>query len=1071
MFTLKKQFILSLALSIIIVSALIYNFSRNYSANEQRNYISPVPAVAEEIDNQENLIKALESAKSEEERKKILEDNRDMIKPDFSIAILWKASELIDPKTFSTEKSKKLIQIAIQASEFIGDKISLAKALFQNSYLEAVDQRDPNLPSLQKALKLFLEAGDRKGEACCYVREAGRLHYISGKTGEAVTLLDKAISIFKEIDDELRTGDCYLAKGDMYRATGDKDKALENFKQAIAIYEKEGDIMSLLNCYQSMAFTYQFCGFLEEAGNYLEIKRKLIDEIKADKIKELSRKEEGYNFRDAKFEGKDKLMINYYTDFASLHSMMGKYEQSIKSYKEAIELGKKLDKRTFSEMFSYWQLGRLYLILGQKDIALKYYLEAMSKNKEDMPVYQVVMNYMMLGNFYLKEMKQPDEAMKYLQLGLEELKKIGMNVFKDQYTALCIQNMGQVYLEKGDYDKAIEKMEESLKIFEETCKNYGSQGDYYLVWNYDLLGKVYQKKGDQDKALMYMNKAVEFAEKRPAFAIKPGAYNYLGNFYYDTEEFSKALEAYKESLKAAEKISSPSLLWEVYFSLGKTYEKLGNLQEAYNAYDNSIKIIENMRQEFKVEDLKRDFMQDKIKVYEHMIDLLIKMKKDTDAFDYNERCRSRAFLDILANQKVDIHHGINPQLAAKEENLITRIQYLSSDIRQEKEKPLVAQKSAFIKESDENLKNLKLDYEQVLEQIKMECPEYLSFTSIHPLTIKDLQSLLDKDTVIIEYFLGENKNYCWIIGNNSFNTVIIDCPGKNIESLVREYRDCACDNMTAKKIKSDKWRDMAKKLYSILFKDTEKYIRKKSRILICPHKVLHYLPFQVLTDDKGTMLVEKYDITYLPSASVLKYCQDKNTLKKDRLLAFELGNFKVGELSSLPGTEEEVNSISPYFPQKEVYSGKDMSADILYKKGGEFDVLHLATHGIMDTEAPLFSSLVFADRRLNVYEIFDLNLKAYLVTLSACKTGIGEEANGDELVGLSRAFIYAGTPTICSSLWDVSDRASSELMERFYFHLKDKNKAEALRLAQIELMKKYRHPFFWAPFVLTGDWR
>jgi CHAT domain-containing protein len=148
-----------------------------------------------------------------------------------------------------------------------------------------------------------------------------------------------------------------------------------------------------------------------------------------------------------------------------------------------------------------------------------------------------------------------------------------------------------------------------------------------------------------------------------------------------------------------------------------------------------------------------------------------------------------------------------------------------------------------------------------------------------------------------------------------------------------------------------------------------------------------------------------------------------------------------------------------------------MKTDVLYKKGIDFDIIHFATHGLLDSSSPLFSSLIFADRRLNVYEIFDLNLKAYLVCLSACKTGLGEDANGDELVGLSRAFIYAGTPTICSSLWDVSDVSTSELMARFYFHMKDNDKSEALRLAQIDIMKKYRHPFFWAPFVLTGDWR
>ncbi|MEQ8186646.1 MAG: CHAT domain-containing protein [Candidatus Eremiobacterota bacterium] len=106
-----------------------------------------------------------------------------------------------------------------------------------------------------------------------------------------------------------------------------------------------------------------------------------------------------------------------------------------------------------------------------------------------------------------------------------------------------------------------------------------------------------------------------------------------------------------------------------------------------------------------------------------------------------------------------------------------------------------------------------------------------------------------------------------------------------------------------------------------------------------------------------------------------------------------------------------------------------------------------------------------------VYEIFNLDLKAYLVTLSACRTALGEEASGDELVGLTRAFIYAGTPTICSSLWDVSDTATSELMERFYYYLKNYSKSEAMKSAQIDIMKKYHHPFFWAPFVLTGDWK
>jgi len=420
---------------------------------------------------------------------------------------------------------------------------------------------------------------------------------------------------------------------------------------------------------------------------------------------------------------------------------------------------------------------------------------------------------------------------------------------------------------------------------------------------------------------------------------------------------------------------------------------------------------------------------------------------------------------------VDITHDISQELVAKEEELRNRIQYLTGDIKKEKEKAPVAQRSAFIQETDEKLKDLKLEYERVLEEIKLDNPEYVSLISVNPFSLKEIQSFLDEDTVIMEYFLGEDRGFLWIIGNDTFNTITIEHNRDEIESLVRDYREVACDDITIEKIGSNEWKDVSKKLYGLLFKDGERFISGKKRIIIAPHRILHYLPFQVLIDESGEVLIEKYEILYLPSASVLKFCQDKNSQKKDSLLAFEIGDFKVENLNPLPSTTEEVKGISSLFDKNEVYAGENMKVEVLYEKANKFDILHFATHGIMDSEAPLFSGLVFADDRLDVYEIFDLDLDSYMVTLSACRTGMGEEANGDELVGLSRAFIYAGSPSICSSLWDVSDVSTGELMERFYYHLQDNNKSEALRLAQLDLQKKYSHPFFWAPFILTGDWR
>ncbi|MEQ8169049.1 MAG: CHAT domain-containing tetratricopeptide repeat protein [Candidatus Eremiobacterota bacterium] len=1066
----EKYSIWPLFLSIIIVLLLSCNIVQSYSKNEKSNSISQVTAVTGQSDKEEILITALENKKTKEERKKTLEENKEIITPSLVIVLLNKAHASVDNMTLSTRKSQDMGKIALEVAEFTGDKISMAKALKYNASFEVLEKKDTYPPSLQKALELFIEAGDRKGEACCYYQQAKIFYFTSNETEKASAFLDKSMKIFEETGDDLSIGDCYQLKGQVYKSLGDKDRAIDNVKKAIKLYEKKGDTINILFSYQEMIYICISRGFLEEAEHYLEIKKKLIDELKPEELLDYSGKDEAYRFRDSEFKSKEKLLVDYYMTLGQLYSIMGKYEESIRSNKKAIETGSKMDMRSFSEMYALWNLGGLYGSLGQKDMALKYYLEAVNKKNRDDEINLIAANYMLLGHFYLKDMNEPDEAMKYYEIALKESEKIEMNVFRDQYKALCIRFIGQVFMEKGDFERAIEKLQESMKIFEELHKDFG-HNETYLVWNYDLLGKAYQKKCDNKKALLYMNKAIKLAKESHIQGNICSAYKYMGDFYFDRENFSMALGNYLEALKVAEEIRSSHLLWEYYFTAGKTYEKLGNLKEAYNAYDNSIKIIENMRQEFKIEELKRDFMQDKIKVYEHMIDILIKLKKEEEAFNCNERCRSRAFLDILANQKVDIRHGVNPALVQKEEELTNRIQFLSSDIRQEKGKPVISQRSAFIEERDSTLKKLKIEYRQVMEEIKMENPEYMSLITINPCTLEEIKSFLDKDTVIVEYFLGENISYCWIAGNNSFNTVIINHKEHDIENLVKKYRDVACDNMTPEKLKSNEWKEISEKLYTILFKDVEKYMINKKRILISPHKILHYLPFQVLSDHKGTMLVEKYDISYLPSASVLKYCQKKNTLKKEKLLAFDLGNFKPDELPSLPGTEKEVKDISKYFSAREVYSGKDMSAEILYKKGKDFDLLHLATHGILDKNSPLFSSLVFSDRRLNVYEIFDLDLKAYLVTLSACKTGFSEDANGDELVGLSRAFIYAGTPTICSSLWDVSDRATSELMKSFYFHLRDKNKTESLRLAQLDIMKKYHHPFFWAPFVLTGDWR
>ena len=169
-----------------------------------------------------------------------------------------------------------------------------------------------------------------------------------------------------------------------------------------------------------------------------------------------------------------------------------------------------------------------------------------------------------------------------------------------------------------------------------------------------------------------------------------------------------------------------------------------------------------------------------------------------------------------------------------------------------------------------------------------------------------------------------------------------------------------------------------------------------------------------------------------------------------------------------------MKGIAGQYKKKTILIGEEATEDEFRRLAPKYDILHLACHGELNSAYPLFSGLLLApgdkqDGELDVHEIFTMDLNAYLVVLSSCETGLGHLTNGDELAGLSRAFIYAGTPSILSSLWKVEDESTAYLMTQFYKNLKKHDKAESLRRAQLKTRKKFKEPLFWASFVLIGD--
>jgi CHAT domain-containing protein len=265
----------------------------------------------------------------------------------------------------------------------------------------------------------------------------------------------------------------------------------------------------------------------------------------------------------------------------------------------------------------------------------------------------------------------------------------------------------------------------------------------------------------------------------------------------------------------------------------------------------------------------------------------------------------------------------------------------------------------------------------------------------------------------------------------------------------------------------------AGKLHQRLFKPLEAALQNQDLVIVS-HGILHYIPFNALHDGKQ-YLIDRYRIRLMPSASAMKYLGEKKEQGKGGILA--LGNPDLGNPAhDLVFAQKEAIEVAKIWQNSKVFVRKQATEDVVRRYGGEYQYIHFATHGQFSPDNPLQSALLLSpDARSNgmltVDKLYSMRLDTRLVTLSACETGLSKVANGDDLVGLTRGFLYAGAGSIVASLWKVDDLATSQLMIRFYREMRQTDKLSALRKAQLETRRKYPHPFYWSSFQLTGSAR
>ena len=518
---------------------------------------------------------------------------------------------------------------------------------------------------------------------------------------------------------------------------------------------------------------------------------------------------------------------------------------------------------------------------------------------------------------------------------------------------------------------------------------------------------------------------------------------------FEVGRFADAKAGYDALLAYPYMADRGEMYWIILYDRGRIAEKEGRRGEAIRFYEKAVEVIEQQRATISVEAGKIGFVGDKQAVYARLITLLVEDGQQAKAFEYVERSKSRALVDLLAGKKDFVVRE-----TGREEQVR---QALAAADRSEAE--LLA--------LDKNLNKSRTRGIAIRakEDLQKEAPELASLVSVAATPASEIRSFLARGETLVEYYYTDADLLVFILSANGLQSAKLPLAGL--------ADDVAAFRRALENPRSRETAGFAARLHQRLFKPLETALSARQLVLV-PHGILHYIPFNALYDGKN-FLIDRYEIRLMPSASAMRYLKDAPKDAPGGILV--LGNPDLGDpRSDLAFAQQEALEVAKTWPRSRVFLRRDATEDVVRRYGSDYRYIHFATHGRFSPDRPLASALLLApDARSNglltVDKLYSLQLGAGLVTLSACETGLGKVSSGDDLVGLTRGFLYAGANAIVASLWQVDDLATSYLMIRFYRELQKTDKLTALRRAQLETRRKYPHPYYWASFQLTGNAR
>ena len=788
-----------------------------------------------------------------------------------------------------------------------------------------------------------------------------------------------------------------------------------------------------------------------------------------------------------------KLLAGQYTSIGRINDLrLSRYALAIENYQKALDLYRQMDPSPQNRSHTAQALlniGRSHRLTGNFTKADRFYSEAMKIADA------IESDHHLRAKIVIEQANNAWYQARYADAFALQRRtyRIAVENRLPRMQVISLNTAGLIWWALGDYEKALSELNQALSIAQQQGVSRGE-----IATTFNNIGLIYREMGRFEEALETFDRALAIDRKiksrwgvaydlrhkgitrfkmgepeRAAALLKDALHEArsignrinesktllnLGDVYFSVQNRKEAEAAYQEALKLSQRMSIHEIKWRALYGLANL-RLPDRPRDAEQLLKEAIDVIERIRGDIKITRLRENFLFNKLMVYETLCRLLADSGNVSGAFEIAERSRSRNFIDLLGNQRLSLNQNIDQGLYDRQAALRERIA---------EQLALVAQSTdtGEQKTYEKMLVKLENDLDNVMHEIEQQNPHLLSMVSVRPVDVKELMTITGSETALVVYYLLADEVFCWVIGDKSIELFRTPMDRSSLGEMILDFR---------RRIQNlEPLDDLSKKLHETLVAPVAARLSGMKQVGIVPHGYLHYLSFATLSDG-AEYFIDRFPLFYIPSASVLKYTFGKRSGEKNpRVLA--IGNPDLGDPAfDLPFAEHEVDSIKWNFSKITTLTQERATEKWVVDHINEYGIIHLASHGEFDPINPLFSAIKLSkDRELDgdlaASEIFGLKITADLVVLSACQTGLGKLTPGDDVIGLTRAFLYAGTHTLISTLWRVSDISTAILIKNFYRRYVKLNKAESLRQSMLHVKNRYPHPGYWGAFTLVGDY-